>query len=73
MSFAHWPCLALATAKKTSPAQRISGRGECAGNPRAIRRSGCAPAEPYPPNCARRKTKSLPSVIYCLKSNPDPL
>ena len=30
--------------------QKESARSGCIRNPRAIGRSGCTPAEPYPPN-----------------------
>jgi len=35
--------------KKTPDLQGRPGVG-CIGNPRTIGRSGCTPAEPYPPN-----------------------
>ena len=62
MSFSLWPWLA-----EGHPIQRKSRSGvnaepgDACRNPRTIRRSGCAPAEPYPPNRNFRVTS-----VFCL-------
>jgi hypothetical protein len=52
MSFSLWPWFAEGGLARRFPAQGFEqlGRGMWIRNPRAARRSGCAPAEPYPPN-----------------------
>jgi hypothetical protein len=60
MSFSLWPWLALAFPKNPDPdlAGAGSDREECFRNPRTFGRSGCAPAEPYPPKRAKTNTRN---------------
>src|SRR2546428_12617041 len=54
MSLSHWAVACRGIPKETPDLQKSRPGAGCIGNPRTIGRSGCTPAEPYPPN---RKTK----------------
>ena len=64
MSFSLGPWLAGAYPENPDPTGVGSGREGCFRKPRAFGRSGCAPAEPYPPKRAQTNTRNN------LKTNP---
>ena len=72
MSFTHWdrgwPGI---SAKKQTPSRPLvcERGGRAFGHPRAIRCSGCAPAEPYPPNRAASKAADLGVVTAMRATN----
>src|ERR1700752_4380930 len=51
MSLSHSTVACGALPKtKLSTSEQAEAESGCIRNPRAVRRSGCTPAEPYPPN-----------------------
>jgi len=64
MSFSHLPWLALASLQGIRPAQSaLWTERECTWQSYGpIRRSGCAPAEPYPPEGIESRTQPGPDV-----------
>ena len=72
MSLSHWAVACRGIPKETPDLQKSRPGAGCIGNPRTIGRSGCTPAEPYPPN---RKTKishgnKMRNAGNCKNCNP---
>ncbi len=69
MSFSHGPWLALASqTKKPRPDfENPDGVGMHLAIHGPSRRSGCAPAEPYPPARTGNEPKTPPAVSHHLK------
>ena len=63
MSFSLWTVACEGIRKSKSPTRMMRARLGCIRNPRAVRCSGCAPAEPYPPNRTESGTQRWLAVI----------